>query len=71
MVCSEVYCNWKVQEVSFPSCIIVSASVCVLDGTFQYVVGGLGSDRILFPIMRGTRIKFNELNEESGQNPEI
>ena len=37
----------------------------------QYVVGGLGSDRILFPRMRGTRIKINELNEESGQNPEI
>ena len=37
----------------------------------QYVVGGLGSDRILFPRMRGTRIKINEVNEESGQNPEI
>ena len=40
-------------------------------GAGQYVVGGLGSDRILFPRMRGTRIKINELNEESGQNPEI
>ena len=39
--------------------------------TRQYGVGGLGSDRSLFPRMRGTRIKINELNEESGQNPEI
>ena len=30
----------------------------------------MGSDRILFPRMRGIRIKINELNEESGQNPE-